>query len=416
MIQMRTLLLQLPTTPPGPSAVYGVAAFEPTGSGWQQPPGHSPLALLPRPERQTEVVALVPPSALSWHSVSLPAGLGRGNAKLQAALQGLLEDRLLQDPAQLHLALAPTTASGQAVWVAACDKAWLQAHLRALQDAGLQVQRIVPELSPPDAGQQWHALGDNASGWLWCCDAERGVSGWPVAAAAQMPADWLAQAQLLTEPGLAHWAQAQAQGPTQATGPQMQLVDTAAHWQTAARGTWNLAQFELQSDAHTRRMQGLQRLLDTLWRSPMWRPARWGLVALLLAQLLGVQAWAWMARQQWQVEQDRWTQILQQSFPKVTVVVDAPLQMAREVARMRQGSGQLSAQDFESQLQALGNALPAGVASPTSLNFQYGQLQWPTLSMTPEQETALGQALQRQGLRLVQRQGSSQLQTSEAQP
>ncbi len=408
MSRMHTLLLQLPTTPPGASAVYGVAAFEPTANGWQLPPGNCPLALLPPAERQTEVVALVPPAALSWHRVSLPAGLGRGNAKLQAALQGLLEDQLLQDPTQLHLALAPSTASGPTVWVAACDKAWLQAHLHALQEAGLTVQRIVPELAPPDEGQQWHALGDSAKGWLWCCDAELGVSGWPVVAAAQLPTDWLAHAHWQTEPGLAHWAQAQ--------GTPMQLVDTAAHWQAAARSPWNLAQFELQSDAHTRRLQGLQRLLNTLWRSPPWRPARWGLAALVLAQLVGMQAWAWMTRTQWQAEQDRWTQILQTSFPKVTVVVDAPLQMAREVARLRQGSGQLTAQDFESQLQALGSALPTGVASPTRLNFQDGQLQWPTVSMTPEQDAAFAQALQRQGLRLGQRQGTSQLHPSEAQP
>lgn len=415
MSRMRTLLLQLPTTPPGPSAVYGVAAFDPRASGWRLPPGNSPLALLPRPERQTEVVALVPPAALSWHRVSLPAGMGRGNARLQAALQGLLEDQLLQDPAQLHLALAPQASSGQPVWVAACDKSWLQAHLRALQDAGLTVQRIVPELAPSDDAPQWHALGDEANGWLWCCDAEHGVTGWPVAAAAQLPSAWLnelTKAQLHTEPGLAHWAQSQAQ----AQGTQMQLVDTAAHWQTAASGPWNLAQFDLQSDARTRRLQSLQRLLHTLWRSAPWRPARWGLLALLLAQMVGVQAWAWMTRTQWQAEQERWTQILQTSFPKVTVVVDAPLQMAREVARLRQGSGQLTAQDFESQLQALGNALPPGAASPASLNFQDGQLQWPTLPLPAAQQSQLEQALQRQGYRLSNSGGTSRLQASEAQP
>lgn len=412
MSRMRTLLLQLPTTPPGPSAVYGVAAFDPSGTGWQVPPGNSPLALLPHSGRQTEVVALVPPAALSWHRVSLPAGLGRGNAKLQAALQGLLEDQLLQDPTQLHLALAPPNGGGQALWVAACDKAWLQTHLHALQEAGLTVQRIVPELAPPTEGQQWHALGDSAKGWLWCCDAERGVSGWPVAAAAQLPTDWLAHAHWQTEPGLAHWAQAAAQ----AQGNTMQLVDTAAHWQSAAQGAWNLAQFDLQRDAHSRRLQSLQRLLDTLRRSAPWRPARWGLAALLLAQLVGLQAWAWMTRTQWQAEQDRWTEILQTSFPKVTVVVDAPLQMAREVARLRQGSGQLTAQDFESQLQALGKALPAGVAGPASLNFQDGQLQWPTLPLQPEQQTALEQALQAQGLRLSTRDGISRLQANEGQP
>jgi len=123
---------------------------------------------------------MAPAAALSWHRVTLPAGLGRGGAKLQAVLQGLLEDRLLQEPQQVHLALAPQWQSGEPVWVVACDKAWLQAHLQALQDAGLPVQRIVPELAPPASGQHWHALGDPDSGWLWCCDADHGVNGWPV--------------------------------------------------------------------------------------------------------------------------------------------------------------------------------------------------------------------------------------------
>lgn len=408
---MRTLLLQLPTTPPGPSAVYGVAEYDPAATGWHMPPGNSPLALLPQPRRQTEVVALVPPGALSWHRVQLPSGWGRGNARLQAVLQGLLEDQLLQDPAQLHLALAPHATHGQSVWVAACDKAWLQSHLRNLQDAGFQVQRIVPELAPPDDGNHWHALGDERQGWLWSCDSTHGVTGWPIAAVAQLPSEWLAAASLHTEPGLAHWAQEQAH-----FNQPVQLVDTAAHWREAAKGPWNLAQFELQRDARTRRLQGLQRLTDTLWRSAPWRPTRWGLVMLLLAQLVGVQVWARMTRQQWQSEQERWTQILQQSFPKVSVVVDAPLQMAREVARLRQGSGQLTAQDLESQLQALGNALPNGVAGLASLNFQDNQLQWPTLPMNPEQQASFEQALQRQGYRLSSSGGTSQLSTIEGQP
>lgn len=403
MTRMRTLLLQLPPTPPGPSAVYGVAAFDPAATGWHVPPGNSPLALLPATPRRTETIALVPPAALSWHRVSLPAGLGRNSPRLQAALQGLLEDQLLQDPAQLHLALGAPEGNSPGTWVAACDKAWLQAHLQALQTAGLTVQRIVPELSPPAQGRQWHALGDEDQGWLWCADAEQGVSGWPVAAAAQLPPDWIAGARLHTEPGLAHWAQARAEAT-------VALVDRAAHWRAAAQGPWNLAQFDLQSDARTRRLQALRQLADTLWRSPPWRPARWGLVALVVAQLVGVQAWAWMTRQQWQAEQERWTQILQHSFPKVTVVVDAPLQMVRELARLRQGSGQLTAQDLESQLQALGNALPSGVSAPSRLNYQDGQLQWPTLSLPTDQQSALEQALQRQGYRLSQHSGTSGLQ------
>jgi general secretion pathway protein L len=409
MTRMRTLLLQLPPAPPGPSAVYGVAELDLAQAEVRVQPGSSPLALLPRPERQTEVVAMAPAAALSWHRVNLPAGLGRGGAKLQAVLQGLLEDRLLQDPQQVHLALAPQWQSGAPAWVAACDKAWLQAHLQTLQDAGLPVQRIVPEFAPPAMGQHWHALGDPDSGWLWCCDAEQGVNGWPVGVPSPLPTEWLTGTRLQAEPGLANWAQSR-------TPAAVQLVGSAAHWPDAARGHWNLAQFELQSDAGTRRLQHLRRWLDTLGRAPQWRPARWGLAVLLLGQVVGLQAWAWATRQQWQAEQDQWTQILQQSFPQVSVVVDAPLQMARQVALLRQGSGQLSPQDFESQLQALGQALPEGIPGPTRLNWQDGQLQWPTLSLNAAQQSEFEQGLQRQGYRLRTEASQSLLQPREARP
>jgi len=196
----------------------------------------------------------------------------------------------------------------------------------------------------------------------------------------------------------------------------VELVDSAAHWLAAANSGWNLAQFELQSDAGTRRLQNWRRGLDSLRRTPQWRPARWGLAMLLLSQLVGLQAWAWATRQQWQAEQDQWTQILQQSFPKVSVVVDAPVQMARQVALLRQGSGQLSPQDFESQLQALGQALPQGVPGPTRLNWQDGQLQWPTLTLNAAQQAEFEQGLQRQGYHLRTETGQSQLQAREAQP
>lgn len=406
---MHTLLLRLPATLPSESATYDVAQVDLAAASASAQPSHAPLVLLPRPARQSEIVALVPAALLSWHRVSLPAGLGRRSVRLQAVLQGLLEDQLLQDFQQVHLALSPQWKSGEPAWVAACDKPWLKAHLQALADAGLTVQRIVPEFAPPDSGRQCHAVGEETDGWLWCCDATHGVTGWPIAACAQMPPDWLADASLQVQPALVRWAQAHRETP-------VTLADSAAHWLLAARGEWNLAQFELQSDARTRLLQDLRRKLGTLTRSPQWRAARWGLAALLLSQLVGLQAWAWMTRHQWQAEQDRWTQILQQTFPGVTVVVNAPLQMAREVARLRQSSGQLTPQDFESQLQALGSALPPGAAGPAKLGFQDGLLQWPELALDAAQQAALEQALQRQGYRLTAQNGTSRMQALETQP
>ncbi len=392
MTAMRTLLLQLPLSLPGPQAVYAQAWAEPTAPS-RLSVRHAPLALLPTVGAQTPVVAIVPAAALSWHRVSLPPGLKASSPRLQSALHGLLEEHLLQEPAQLHIALAPQAQAGQTVWVAVCDKAWLQQHLQALQAAQLSVQRLVPEFTPPDSGELLHALGDADNGWLWLRSAQHGVQAWPVAASTQLPTPWLEAAEVLAEPGLAAWAQSR-------WGERSRLVDTAHHWASAQASGWELAQFELASQLRPSRWWRWRERLDALWRQPRWRPARWGLLALLLAQLVGLNAWAWMTRQHWQAQQEGWARMLQESFAHITVVVDAPLQMAREVARLRQASGQLGPADFEAQLQALGAALPAGVAGPTRIAYEDGVLQWPALNLSPQQSAALGQALAARGYQL----------------
>lgn len=351
---MRTLLLQIPVSAPNPTATYGHAWLDSATNKPAQASAHAPLALLPRPGRQEGVWAVVPACALSWHRVRLPAGLGRSGARLQAALAGVLEDRLLEDTARLHLALPERWTPGEPTWVAVCDKAWLQAHLQALHEAGLRVQRIVPTQAPkPEAP---------------------------------------------TLPDMHH---------DHADGARLHAPELASDW--------NLAQFELQT---RRRAPGWGRLgtvARTLLQQPQWRAARWGLLALLGVQLAGWNAWAWTTRQHWQAQEDQWTALLQQSFPKVTVVVDAPLQMAREVARLQQRAGELSPHDFEAQLMALGAALPPGVPSPSRLSYQNGVLQWPESGMSAAQKTALEQALHGRGYQLQQQNALWRLQARDQQ-
>ena len=392
MTAMRTLLLQLPLSLPGPQAVYGQAWVEPAAPA-RLSVRHAPLALLPTVGAQTPVVAIVPAAALSWHRVTLPPGLKRQSPRLLSALHGLLEEHLLQEPAQLHIALPPQAQAGQALWVAVCDKAWLQQQLHALQAAQLSVQRLVPEFTPPDSGECLYALGQANSGWLWLCSSAHGVQAWPVATAQQLPSPWLEAAEVLAEPGLAAWAQ-------QRWGERSRLVESAHHWTRALASRWDLAQFEFAGQLRPGRWWRWRERLDALWRQPHWRPARWGLLALLLAQLLGLNAWAWMTRQHWQAQQEGWGRVLQETFAHVTVVVDAPLQMARELARLRQASGQLGPSDLEAQLQALGAALPEGTAGPARLAYEDGVLQWPALALSPQQTSALQQALAARGYQL----------------
>ena len=68
------------------------------------------------------------------------AGGQPADTRLRSILEGLLEDRLLDDPAQLHFALQPGARAGSPVWVAVCDRSWLRDHLQGA--GGSQAARI----------------------------------------------------------------------------------------------------------------------------------------------------------------------------------------------------------------------------------------------------------------------------------
>ena len=418
-LHMRTLIIQLPSGPPSPTLAYAHGRVEAEPGSRTLALQWAAAALLPGADRQTETVALVPAAALSWHRVELPAGLHKQAQRVQAALQGVLEDRLLDDSEHMHLALQSDWANNPRPWVAACDRAWLSAHLQALEQAGLTVHRIVPELSPgtPDSPVQLTALGDADTGWLWVSHPERGVWGqpWPALRPAGLATherlglseSEQATASLQAEPGAVALA-------TELLGSGVRLMPPAQHWLTALAGDWDLAQFELRANARSRQLKNWQRTASSLWYSPTWRPARWGFWLLLAAQLVGLNAWAWKTRADWQAQQSSWAQVLRETFPKTTLVVDAPLQMGQQVERLRQGSGQLGADDLEAMLAALGQALPPGLAAPRQWAYQTGQMRLQDFQPDAAQQQALTQSLSALGY-AWRTQGDGWLMTAQAQ-
>lgn len=374
---MRTLMLQLPLGQPDAHTVYAHTWIQSEPSSAPLSLKSAPAHLLPAAERHTDVVALVPAAALSWHKMDLPAGLHKQGSRIEAALQGLLEERLLDDAAQLHMALPPQWKHLPSVWVAVCDRAWLKTHLSALESAGLTVHRIVPEFAPDTETLHITATGDSTSGWLWLRQSERGVWGLPWSAAQNatlgLSTEDREAAVIDAEPAL-------VAAVSDKLGIPAKLVPPHQHWLAALDSGWNLAQFEFQAHARARHLKAVQRAASQMWQHPQWRMARWGLMALLGAQLVGLQAWTWKTLADWQSQQQSWTQILRETFPGTTVVVDAPLQMQQQVARLREGAGALNPADLESMLDALGQALPPGVAAPRQWAYQPGQLrlsQWP---------------------------------------
>jgi general secretion pathway protein L len=120
---------------------------------------------------------------------------------------------------------------------------------------------------------------------------------------------------------------------------------------------------------------------------------------LVLAQLIGLNVAAWQLNAQAQLQSDLQNNILSQSFPHVTVV-DAPLQMAKELERLQRNSGAISPRDLEWVLQAVGTALPAGQFI-SNLDFQVqgnGETRLQGLQLSESQANDFVQALRKQGL------------------
>lgn len=373
---MSTLILHLPQATPGPHTEYSYTLT--TDGHTAARHGSAAPALLPAPGRAGEVVAVVPARALSWQRVALPQGLPLSNApRLRAVLEGLLEDRLLDDPAQLHFALSPGARAGESAWVAVCDRAWLRQALQALEAADRPVARIVPEFAPATGEPaEYFALGTPEDAQLLATGQgpEQGLALVPLAAAPML----LARA---GEPGADRPPTVQAEPAVAALAERMfaghghaVVLSTASQRALrAARGAWDLAQFDLASSGRTRALRKAGSGASAFLRAPQWRAARWGAGLLVAAHLVGLNAWAWQERQSLAAQQASVQDALTQTFPQVKVVVDAPVQMEREVAQLRLAAGGLSPRDLEPLMAAVGQALPAG-AQPTGIEYAGGEL------------------------------------------
>ncbi len=310
-----------------------------------------------------EVVAVVPHSRLAWLRVQLPPA--SHGPRLQNVLHGLLEDRLLDDPQQLHIVLAPdantTARTGGDTLVAVCDKQWLRDALAPLQAAGLSVQRIVPELSPSDQ-PVLQVMGEPDHSQSVLCHAY-GVTLLP-----PNTAQWRAFAEL-SQDDLQIQAEPAMVARVQSTLQRQPLLQSAAQrWVKSSQSDWDLAQGEWAQGP----LQRLQRRLLAAWQTvshaPAWKPVRWGLVALIALQVLGLNALAWRERSNLDAQQASLQSILKTTFPSVTLVIDAPLQMQREVDALQQKSGSASSTDLEPLLAALAGVLPAG-QTPQQIHF-----------------------------------------------
>lgn len=356
--------------------------------------GRAAASELPRADHACLLLA---DADVAWHRVLIPKA---PTARRRAALAAVLEEQLLEDDEVLHLALEPAAAGGQEGWVAVTRMDALVAAVAELGQAGVALERIAPS-SWPQASPALHLLpaaADDPSPTL--------VHSHPGGVACLRLAGSLARQRIaaLDHAGLRCTAHPQAVAEAERwLGSKVQVIADAERMLQALASPWNLRQFELAP-----RRRSVQRLRDFARRlraDPDWRPVRLGLSALVLVQLVGLNAWAWKLEHELRGRQQAQVRLLQDSHPQVRAVLDAPQQMLRETERLRLAAGQRGSGDLEPMLDAAARAWPEGQGPLQALQFEPGQLAITAAAWDGALEQGFAERLRALGYQ-VQRQGS----------
>ena len=359
--------------------------------------GRCAVALLPK---ASGAVAVLSDADVSWHRITLPKA---PSSRLPAALVGVLEEALLEEAAGVHIAVAPDATAGQPTWVAVVDRNWLTSELAVLEKANVFIDRVVP-MSWPDEPPTGHfaELGDAAQGATLTWAHADGVAQISLQGS-------LARALLPTPlPEGARWSAtpATAAAAERWLGVPVTVMDWPQRALQASRSLWNLRQFTL-----ARKNRGTRALRD-VWRqflNPAWKPMRYGLIALVAVQVIGLNLWAAHQRNAVEGKRQAMVKLLQTAHPQVRAVLDAPLQMQRETDTLRAIAGKPGETDLEPMLQAAASAWPGDRPPVDGLRYEPGKLSLSTPGWDPAQIEQFSSQLRPSGWQVEARDGSMTL-------
>lgn len=377
-------------------------------SGRTQRAGRSALALLPR---ATSTVLMVAARDLLMMPATLPPLRG---PKLRQALPNIVEDQLIQDPQTCHIAVDSQSAAGGRQMLAIIDRGWFRFIYEAFSAAGhrslraVPVTRCLPEATlpavPAEVAETVSAIEPAMAGASLADAAPVPVAAdtapqvVPMVAAVLGTVVQTAPAMLLegaVESGMPRVELAIARGAqgeglavpanavnatlaalagatpvslymlTEIPGNEPSLgASSPARLGALVHGASPLPFEQLARRALTCRFD----LCQFEFASQPWRLDRATLRRLRLPVLLALGAlvvaivganvqWLMLSRQRDAIS-TQMTELLLTTFPKTTVVLDAPDQMSRQLQQLRVAAGELSPGDFLSLADGLARSLP----------------------------------------------------------
>lgn len=337
--------------------------------------GRAAPAALPR---AALVAAVLRPGDVAFQRVDVPKAPA---ARMRAALTGVMEENLLEDEDEVHLALAPDAKPGGQHWVAVVNKPWLRAQIDALEFGNVALDRVVPSWWPDQgvAGHTFREGGpDEPAQLAWRDDA--GVLCVPLTSP-------VARALLtaLPEDTVVRWTATPetALDASEFVGMPVASVTDEEQGLRAARAGWNLLQFDL---APQRR--GVKLVRDVAARfafDPAWRVTRLGLVALVVVTLLGLNIRAFQENRRIAQKKAALAAAVAATFPNVKTIYDPAAQAQREIDTLRAAAGRPGDGDIETLLQAAESAWPQSHSPIDSLKFEPGRLTLPANGWTPQE-------------------------------
>jgi general secretion pathway protein L len=384
--------------------------------GGTQRAGRASLGLLPR---ASATVLIVAARDLLLLAAPLPPLKGQ---KLRQALPNVVEDQLIQDPQTCHIAVDPETLAGSRRVLAIIDRGWFRFVLGAFAAAGHRSVKAVPAmrclpaavaatpvegaeavatsgaaplaLDPFIAGVLGHVvptapalIGEVATPVdaapvagpapstlveIAIARGERSALGEGLALPADAVLSTLA-ALAGDHPGALYTlADVPGEEPRLAATPAIGAVHgaQALSFEQFARNAlacrFDLCQFEFAAQPWRLDRATMRRL-----RVPIALVA-----ASVIVSVVGVNAqWLQLARQRDAIQAQE-TELLLNAFPKTTVVLDAPDQMARQLERQKVAAGELSPTDFLSLTDGLARSLgPVPVNGIAGLDYRDRRLE-----------------------------------------